>query len=83
MSVPISIDAITPFVGQFIITLETARERGDLEEVHLFYNHPKSGTLYEPVGTRLLPLDQTWRHKLAGMPWPTKTLPEVIGDVKG
>jgi F-type H+-transporting ATPase subunit gamma len=81
-SVPTSIDAITPFVGQLIITIETARERGDVEEVHLFYNHPKSGALYEPVGKRLLPLDQTWQHKIAGMPWPTKSPPEVIGDVK-
>ena len=78
ISVPTSIDAITSFVGQLLITIETARERGDVEEIHLFYNHPKSGALYEPVAKRLLPLDQMWRRKMAGMPWPTKTLPEVI-----
>jgi F-type H+-transporting ATPase subunit gamma len=83
LPVPTSIDAITPFVGQLTIAIEEARERGDVEEVHLFYNHPKSGALYEPVGKRLLPLDQGWRRKIAATPWPTKTLPEVIGDVKG
>jgi F-type H+-transporting ATPase subunit gamma len=82
MSVPTSIDAITPFVGQLIITIEAARERGDVEEVHLFFNHPKSGSVYEPVGKRLLPLDQAWQHKISVMPWPTKAQPEVLGDVR-
>ncbi|MEO8353193.1 MAG: F0F1 ATP synthase subunit gamma, partial [Chthoniobacteraceae bacterium] len=29
---------------------------------------------------RLLPLDETWRSNLAKLPWPTKNLPEVLGD---
>src|ERR1700690_2841151 len=32
-----------------------------------------------PVGKRLLPLDEGWRHKLAAFPWPTGYLPEVMG----
>jgi F-type H+-transporting ATPase subunit gamma len=44
-----------------------------------FHNCPKSGSVYEPVGQRLLPLDEEWRHKLAAAPWPTASLPEVIG----
>jgi F-type H+-transporting ATPase subunit gamma len=28
----------------------------------------------------LLPLDDTWRRKLVELPWPTKNLPEVLGD---
>jgi hypothetical protein len=32
------------------------------------------------VGERLLPLDDDWRRKRAALPWPTKTLPEVMGD---
>jgi F-type H+-transporting ATPase subunit gamma len=47
-------------------------------EVYVFHNHPKSGAIYEPVGKRLLPLDDTWQNKLASLPWPTKSLPEVI-----
>ena len=46
--------------------------------VYLFHNHPKSGAVYEPVSKRLLPLDQAWQNKLAALPWPTKSLPEVI-----
>ena len=35
--------------------------------------------MYEPVHRRLLPLDDMWQVALAGLPWPTKTLPEVVG----
>jgi F-type H+-transporting ATPase subunit gamma len=76
--VPTSVNAITYFVGQILTEVETARERGEVTEVYLFHNHPESGTLYEPVHHRLLPLDQTWQGKLAALPWPTKSLPEVI-----
>ena len=27
-----------------------------------------------------MPLDEQWRRKLAELPWPTKNLPEVMGD---
>ena len=61
LSVPTSVDAITPLVGQILIEIEAAREQGDVVEVHLFHNHPKSGAAYEPVGKRLLPLDHAWQ----------------------
>ena len=32
------------------------------------------------MSQRLLPLDDNWRRKLAELPWPTGTLPEVIGS---
>lgn len=78
LSVPNSIQAITPLVGQILIEIETAREHGDVWEVHVFHNRPQSGAAYEPAGKLLLPLDQTWQSKLAAIQWPTKMLPEVI-----
>jgi F-type H+-transporting ATPase subunit gamma len=48
-------------------------------ELQLFYNRPTSGAIYVPVSQRLLPLDETWRRKLAERPWPTGNLPEVMG----
>ncbi len=78
LSVPASVNAITPLIGQILIEIEAAREHGDLSEVYVFHNHPKSGALYEPLSKRLLPLDRAWQDKLAAMPWPTKILPEVI-----
>jgi F-type H+-transporting ATPase subunit gamma len=78
LSVPTSVNAITPLVGQILIEIEAAREQGNVGKVYVFHNHPKFGAVYEPAGKRLLPLDHTWQTKIAAMPWPTKSLPEVI-----
>jgi F-type H+-transporting ATPase subunit gamma len=78
LSVPNSVDSITPFVGETVIQIQAAREQSDVVEVYLFHNHPKSGAGYEPVCKHLLPLDRTWQKKTAALPWPTKNLPQVI-----
>ena len=82
LSVPTSVNAITPLIGQILIEAEAALDQGDVEEVYVFHNHPKFGAVYEPVGERLVPLDHAWKHKLAAMAWPTKNLPEVIEGAK-
>jgi F-type H+-transporting ATPase subunit gamma len=76
--VPNSVKAITPLVGQILLESETRQQHG-IAELHLFHNRPKSGAIYEPVNQRLLPLDETWRSKLAALPWPTHNVPEVMG----
>ena len=78
-AVPNSVRAITPLVGQILVESETRHSQGEVTELHLFYNRPISGAVYEPVSQRLLPLDGSWRRTLAELPWPTKNLPEVIG----
>ena len=78
-AVPNSVKAITPLVGQILIESETRHSQGVVTELHLFYNRPSSGAVYAPVSQRLLPLDETWRRKLAELPWPTGNLPEVMG----
>jgi F-type H+-transporting ATPase subunit gamma len=77
--VPNSVKAIAPLVGQILLESEARQQRGRIAEFHLFHNRPKSGAVYEPVNQRLLPLDEEWRRHLAELPWPTKSLPEVIG----
>ncbi len=59
---------------------EARHGEGEFTELHLFYNRPTSRTFYAPVSQRLLPLDENWRLKLAGLPWPTVNLPEVMGE---
>ena len=49
-----------------------------MTQVHVFHNRPLAASLYEPVGQRLLPLDEEWRKSLAAVPWTGKVLPEVI-----
>ena len=78
-TVPNSVKAITPLVGQILMESETRRSQGKIAELHLFYNRPTSGAVYAPVSQRLLPLDENWRRKLAELPWPTGNLPEVMG----
>jgi F-type H+-transporting ATPase subunit gamma len=78
--VPNSVKAITPLVGEILMESETRYSQGEITELHLFYNRPTSGAIYEPVQQRLLPLDETWRRELAQIPWPTQNLPEIIGD---
>ena len=78
-TVPNSVRAITPLVGRILLKNEARHGRDELAELHLFHNRPLSGPVYEPVSQRLLPLDETWRRKLAALPWPAGNLPEVIG----
>ena len=78
LSVPTSVNAITPLIGQILIEGEAALRQGDVEEVYVFHNHPKFGAVYDPVGERLVPLDHPWQNRLAAKAWPTKNLPEVI-----
>ncbi|MHB1398222.1 MAG: F0F1 ATP synthase subunit gamma [Trichloromonadaceae bacterium] len=79
-TVPNSVKAIAPLVGQILVASETHRSQGEATELYLFYNRPASGAVYTPVSQRLLPLDATWRRELAELPWPMENLPEVMGD---
>jgi F-type H+-transporting ATPase subunit gamma len=76
--VPASVEAITPLVGRILIDIGAARERGDIVELHVFHNRPKSAAAYEPVGRRLLPLDAAWRNGMVAVRWPTSSPPQVI-----
>lgn len=77
-TLPNSISAITPLVGQILTEMEAQREKGAITQVYLFHNRPKTGAIYTPVSQRLLPLDDVWRRDLAAIRWPTQNLPEVM-----
>jgi F-type H+-transporting ATPase subunit gamma len=76
LSVPTSVKAITPLVGQILLESD---KQGEVTELHLFYNRSTSGAVYAPASQRLLPLDENWRRQLVERPWPTRNLPEVMG----
>jgi F-type H+-transporting ATPase subunit gamma len=78
-TVPNSVQAITPLVGQIQIESEAHRDDGENVSLWVFHNQPLSGALYEPVSQRLLPLDAQWQRDLAKVRWPTANLPEVLG----
>jgi F-type H+-transporting ATPase subunit gamma len=77
-TLPNSISAITPLVGQVLLEIEASRARGEVSQVYLFHNRPQAGAIYTPVMQRLLPLDAAWRQELRAIPWPTGNLPEVM-----
>lgn len=78
-TVPSSVQAITPLVGQIQTESEAHRTKGETAPLWVFHNRPMSGALYMPVSQRLLPLDTQWQQGLAKIPWPSANLPEVMG----
>jgi F-type H+-transporting ATPase subunit gamma len=78
-TVPNSVKAITPLVGQIQIESETHRAKGEYSHLYLFHNRPQTGALYEPISQRLLPLDARWHAERVKVRWPTVCLPEVLG----
>lgn len=75
-AVPNSVQGITPLVGQILVASEENQVANEISELHIFHNRPTRGVVYEPVGQRLLPLDESWRRELAARPWPTKLPPK-------
>jgi F-type H+-transporting ATPase subunit gamma len=78
-AVPTSVNTITSLVGQILVESEAHHGKGEIDQLYLFHNRPKSGAAYEPVSQHLLPLDAQWGLHLAHLPWPTRNLPEVVG----
>ena len=78
--VPNSVKAITPLVGQIQLESESHRVSGEYTSLYVFHNRSQTGAVYEPASQRLLPLDAAWAHRLTRIDWPTKSLPEVMGD---
>ena len=81
-SVPNSVNAITPLVGQILIRIEEIKETGNINEFYIFHNQPMHGINYKPVIQRLLPLDKKWKLGFAKLHWPTKNIPQVAGGSK-
>lgn len=80
-TVPSSVKAITPLVGQILIESGKLQSQKEPAELYLFYNQLKSRTMYEPVSQRLLPLDEVWINELKKLPWPTGNLvPDIMGN---
>ncbi len=79
-TVPNSINAITPLIGQILVETDSRGTTVERDELILFHNAPQSGASYQPASQYLLPLDARWSRRLAKLPWPTKNLPQVIGS---
>ena len=83
--VPRSVGAIATLVGKILVEVVEASEAverpGSTVELHLFYNRPTTGAEYEPVGQRLLPLDDAWRRGLIRQSGASPgTVPDILGS---
>jgi F-type H+-transporting ATPase subunit gamma len=80
-NVPNSIHGITELVEQLLIASESACFEGDINQLYVFHNgaSAKFGG-YKTLSRRLLPLDESWQHKLRSTPWQTNNLPETLGN---
>jgi F-type H+-transporting ATPase subunit gamma len=79
-AVPNSVKVITPLIVQILMEYEVQQKRDEMVELHLFYNSPNSAAGYSQVNQKLLPLDAAWQNNMAQQAWPTKNLPEILGD---
>jgi F-type H+-transporting ATPase subunit gamma len=57
--VPSSVDGINPAVQSLLLEIHSMRERGDVDKVVLYYNHPISGSAYQSVRKQLVPVDMS------------------------
>lgn len=81
-AVPGSVNAITPLVQQILTQSVEVFHKNSKNEIYIIHNHPKSAAEYTPTIQRLLPLDDKWRESLTTLKWPTKLIPQVVGDEK-
>jgi len=81
-SVPGSVNAITPLVGEILIKSQECQEKNHGQEFYIFQNQPEPGARYLPVIQRLLPLDEKWRQEFAAISWPAKNIPQIVGETK-
>jgi F-type H+-transporting ATPase subunit gamma len=81
-TLPNTLAAITPLVGEILLALESGYEQGDISEVYLFHHQPQSRDHYSPSKLRILPLDHHWRDRFTNIQWPNKNLPDVVGNTQ-
>ncbi len=77
-AVPGSAEGIIPLVGKILLSALRSENPAEGAEFHLFYNSPLSRVGYAPKGIRLLPLDREWIRQTTEIPWPSKSLPEIL-----
>jgi F-type H+-transporting ATPase subunit gamma len=80
--VPNSVNGIAPLVSQILLKSEESIETGNVTEIYIFHNQPKSGAGYVQTKHRLLPLDKTWKNTIAELQWPTKIIPQITGGTE-
>lgn len=80
VSLPISLKGMSNLISTVLEHLD--EEKKPLDRLVIFYNEPGLEATYKPTSCTLLPLDINWLDSLLEKKWPTRELPEVIGNVE-
>ncbi len=75
---PDSAVGIAAVAGSLLLKVVEQQEEETIDRLLVCYNKPTSGSGYEPIVKQLLPVSPEWLENLTKMPWPTKTIPQVI-----
>ncbi|MDD2389191.1 MAG: F0F1 ATP synthase subunit gamma [Desulfobacterales bacterium] len=77
---PGSLTGIVELVRQVIETFEQWRQSRGFETLEVIYNQLVKGGGYEPVSSRLLPLDSQWVDQYREKKWPDHCIPLLGTD---
>lgn len=81
-NVPNSVSGITPLVNNLLMNSETYRSKNKEYNFFIFHNSPMSGESYEPKSIQLFPPDKKWEQEIKEIKWPSKNLPQVLGNTE-
>jgi F-type H+-transporting ATPase subunit gamma len=76
LSIPNSIDSITPLVQSIVLQLEAWRQTGRVDHIWVVHNRPMGGTSSAPTLLQLFPLSYLYLQKLQQQPWPSRCRPQ-------
>ena len=79
-NVPNSVNAITMLLADILIKAQESIHDAELDNFYIIHNKPDQGINYKPVIQKLLPLDVEWSFKFNQLKWPTRKIPEILGD---
>jgi F-type H+-transporting ATPase subunit gamma len=80
LSVPESVQVITPLVRRLLLRFEAWESEDHIDRIAVYFNKRLSGASYRPESVPLLPLEPAWLDELASGPWPSRTLPTFSVD---
>ncbi|GGW41176.1 F0F1 ATP synthase subunit gamma [Arenibacter certesii] len=79
-NVPNSVSAITPLVNHILILSEEYRKKNNSYHFYILHNKPLPMVGYQQECQQLYPPEEEWNRDIYKIKWPSKNLPELIGD---
>jgi F-type H+-transporting ATPase subunit gamma len=74
-SLPTQVRGITTRTQEILAVMDTWQQEQHIETIVMVHNKPLHPTGFQPVITRLLPMDQTWYEQLGHQTWSSRQIP--------